>query len=109
MARRQRYRHQIVIQTPTDSQNAYGELTASWATLLTVWAAMESTAAGETLEAGNQVQQNRFLFEVYYNSGITSKCRIKYGSRYFDIEGVYDIDNRGRKMRITAVETDENT
>jgi len=103
----QRYRHQIVIQTPTESQNDFGEVTESWATLITCWASMESGPAGEAFEAGAIVQQNTYAFEIYYNSSVTTKCRIKYGTRYFDIQSVTDPDGRARKLAIVATETQE--
>jgi len=105
----QRYRHQIIIQKPTESGNDYGEVTEAWSTLDTIWASMENAGAGENFEAGSQVQVNDFIFEAYYLSTVTTKNRIKYGDRYFDIEGVENLGNRGRKMRIRATETDENT
>lgn len=105
----QRYRHQIVIEKPTESASAgYGEVSSSWSTLITCWASMENRSSGEIFEAGSQVQTNDFVFETYYNSSVTTKHRINYGTRYFDIEGVENIDNKGRKMRIHAKETDEN-
>lgn len=102
----QRYRHRIVIETPTETQDNYGEITETWETLLTVWASLDNVSAGELFEAGSQVQQNHFVFELYCDSSVTTECRIKYGTRYFDIEGVENVDNRSRKMRIRAIETD---
>jgi len=102
----QRYRHKIVIQTPTESLDDYGEVTESWDTHLTVWASKENVSAGEAFEAGSVVETNTFIFECYYASTVTTDMRISYDSRFFDIEAVENVDNKGRKMRLRATETD---
>lgn len=103
-----RYRHQIVIESPTETTDSYGEVSETWSEVATVWASITPIDATEAFEAGGQVEQKRFTVETYYNSIFTAKCRIKWGSRYLDIQGVNDIDTKQRKMKMTAIETDEN-
>ena len=72
------------------------------------WTAdLSPVAAGEIFEAGGQAQSNAYDIEMHYISDVTTKCRVKYGTRYFDIEGITNREERGRRMILRAVETDE--
>lgn len=90
-------RHQITIQSATETQNAFGEPAKTWATFATVWAAIEPIS-------GREFYQNRQIggeishrVEMRYLSGVTPKMRILYGSRYFDIESVINEKERNVK------------
>lgn len=44
------------------------------------------------------------LFTIRYTNGITSKMRIKFGTRLFNIRAVVNIDEKNELLELTAEE-----
>ena len=97
-------RHRTVIQVATDSVNSYGENTESWATLATVWARFTPKAGREDFEAGSEIQATTYDVEMWYLSTVTTKNRLVYDSRTFEIESITNTDEKNRKMILTCTE-----
>ena len=100
-----RLRHRITIQQPTaGSANAYGETTDTWTTFAEVRAAIIPQTAREFVAAQQVRGTMTHLLEIRALSGITNQMRVKFGTRYLHIDGVIEIDERGREMRLACVE-----
>ena len=97
-------RHQIVIQTPTETQNASGSVSTSWGTFATVFADVRPLSSRETFQMDQDVAERTVRFFIRYISGITHKMRISYDSRVFDIRTVINTGARDRSIEIIAVE-----
>ena len=88
----------IVIQTPTESQNTYGEPISSWGTFATVWAEKKDKPgradAGEKFAEGTEYAFRYVAFYIHYRTGVKNKMRISYDSEYYDIVYIREIGNK---------------
>lgn len=81
----------ILIEQYTTAKDAYGQRVQSWTTYRQVWAKIAYEGGQEDFEA-EQKSVNRIVkFFVRYDSGITEKMRISYGSLYYDINNIEEI------------------
>lgn len=99
-------RHKITIQTNTQSRDAYGGITDSWATDFVTRASINSIGAGER-QGGDRVTGDsifEFIVRVDPANAITPQKRISFDSRTFDIESVQNFEEKGHYLRITATE-----
>jgi SPP1 family predicted phage head-tail adaptor len=97
-------REKITIQTVTAARDSLGGITETVATYKEVWAKVEALRGREYFDARQLHSERMLRFIVRYDSGITHQKRISYDSRSFEIEEVYDPDNRSHWMIILAVE-----
>lgn len=82
-------KHRVTISAPTQVQSsADGSIGETWTTLDTVWASIEPIS---TREQANRQQaalpEATHSVRIRYLSGITSRCKVVYGSRTLDIVG----------------------
>jgi len=92
-----RLRDTVTIETSTVSSTAseYNEPRATWTKLATVRAEIKQADAGETTEAGQVNPEGTVEITIRYLSGVNSKSRIKFGSRYLYPQSViYDPHRR---------------
>jgi SPP1 family predicted phage head-tail adaptor len=104
-----RLRHRVTIQQATEAQNAYGEMTQSWADLATVWGEVRPLMArareGAATEA--EILQARAPYQVRlrYVSGLSPVShRLVYDDRTFELEAVLDPDGRTHELVCVCVE-----
>jgi SPP1 family predicted phage head-tail adaptor len=94
----------VTIEQRTEVQNSTGEVEWTWTTLATVRAAVEPLR-GQEYFASHQLQSSTNVrIRIRYISGVTPKMRVKYGVRYFEIEGVIDPEERHRELQLMCVE-----
>lgn len=97
-------RKRLELQAPTDSVDAYGQPTRTWATYATVWAQVEPTGGSEP-SAGNEQQLERsHNLTIRYRSGVESTHRALYGSRVLNFDSVQNVEEAGVWLLITATE-----
>ncbi len=58
----------------------------------------------ENFSFGHVVTEGYFMFRIRALPGVTSKMRIKFHDRLFEIKRIIDIDERGRILKIIALE-----
>lgn len=97
----------VVIQAPTASRKSGGGQTVSWSTFASVYAWITPKNKNEYLRAMNLDAQTTHKIIIRYNSSITTKMRIKLGSRYFNIQSIIDVDEAHKWSQIDAIETNE--
>ncbi len=98
-------RHLITIEQVTETQTASGALNRSWSTFATAWAQITPTGGRERALGATAFPEAGFLFEMNGAiQGITTKMRINYNNRYFDILNINDMQERGISLTITARE-----
>lgn len=80
-------RERITLQVVTETQSSSGHAAQSWATLATVWAAIDYRASGsdEREMAGRKVAEQMVRFTIRYRADVTEKTRISYNSQVYDI------------------------
>jgi SPP1 family predicted phage head-tail adaptor len=94
----------ITIQTNTPTRGTDGASLDSWADTATVWAQKVNQGSRE-FEAAHKVNsETTDLFIIRYRSGITTKNRVKYGTRLYNIIGAPDPDGGQVKLQLLCKE-----
>ena len=85
----------ITIERATASLNAYGEEALSWATLITVWAELQKTSGlNESISDRQDTATQTLNFKIRSSTdsrAVTTKDRVLYDSKYYDIQGIEEI------------------
>ena len=102
-------RERIVIQTPTETVDDHGGLAVTFATFDTVSAAILPKVGTEPFEDDRYRATQRVVFEIRYLAGITTKMRISYDSRLFDIESIVNVEERNKKLLLITEEVDTSS
>ncbi len=91
----------IIIESPSSSQNAYGEKTFTWATAYTVWAKINWRKSNRKEESQELVQVSDLTFYIR-NIGviILGTYRINYDSNYYYIHGIKEVDGRNQFLEL---------
>lgn len=102
-----RRRHRIVIQSTTQTRDAVGGITDSWATHVSAWASVEPMQVGsrEWLDAQKIAAEVTHRVRMRWQDGITPKMRISWDSRLFDILQVLNRQERSREAVLLVKET----
>lgn len=97
-------RNRIKIQQKSVTRDTFGGETVTWTDVVTVWAAIEPIS-GREYYAAQQVQAEASTrIRIRYYAGITTSMRVLWGTRYFDILSVIDIQERGREIHLMCKE-----
>lgn len=84
----------VVIQTPVETADEYGQPKKTWHTLIVCWARIDPLVGRERYVAAQEIGTMTNRITVRYNSKtavITSAHRVIYGKRIFDITAVRDL------------------
>lgn len=97
------YRHRIDIQSSTDTVDALGETTQTWATLIECVPASKNVGEAREVTIGGQTKSVRtVLFKTRYDDRILIGQRISHGGSAYDITDVRDPKGYCRNLEITA-------
>lgn len=92
----------IVIQSTTQTRETDGGIIDTWGTYATRYASITYTRkAGESNEASRKTSLYQAIFNVRRDSltkNITTKMRVSYDSKYWDIRAVSERSDEYRKM-----------
>jgi len=94
----------VTIQAVTEAEDAYGTHAASWGTFATVWAAFEPLKAYEKYQAAQLQTPVTHKVTMRYLSGLTTKHRILWGTRVFNIVEVINVNEQDVLHVLKAVE-----
>lgn len=100
-------RHRITIQERTETRDAIGGFSETWATLsgnASVPAAIWPIKSAEALDAQKLENQVTHRIRIRYRSGITTKHRIVFGSRTFQIVSLMNPDERNIMLDMLTTE-----
>lgn len=78
-------------------QSGSGEPDVAWATLATVYAAIEPLSGRELFAAQEHHSEVNYRIRIRKRSDVDAKMRVKYGTRYFATKYVFDKDEAGRE------------
>ena len=96
-------RYRIEIQSYLTVQDGEGFETKQWETIYTVWADITPVSASEYFASNREEISVTNKIYIRYLPGITSKMRIKYGDRMFNLESVLAEQRKGY-LTLMAVE-----
>ena len=86
-----RLKNRVLLQNHTESKSSTGFPTKTWATVLTVWAAIEAQRGQESESADELVATLRTNIILRYSSALSAidaTWRVKFGTRIFSIVSV---------------------
>ena len=96
--------HRLVLEAPVETPDGAGGVTRSFAEVATLWAAVQpSGAAGEIVAAATGATvTHRILIRA--RSDVTTRHRLREGTRIFRIVALREQDGTGRFTEIAAEE-----
>jgi len=97
-------RHKIVIQTSTEANNSLGEPIQTWTTFATVRAGVSPLAGRETFRLDQVSADSDVKFTIRHLDSVTTKMRISYDSRIFDIQSIANVNERDRMLILMCKE-----
>ena len=99
-----RLRKRIVLEQPLSQADGAGGLTLSWQEFATIWAEILPRRASENLFAGQLENRASHKIMLRYLAGIDTKMRIKFGTRYFNIISILNVEERNKMLEISVEE-----
>jgi len=96
--------NRIKVQVLTQSTDSQGGYTDAWADLYTLWASIKQLSQREAFYGQQMESPATHRFMVRYVSGITTKHRVLFGSRTFNITRVNNLEEKNVWLEIDAVE-----
>tara|TARA_R110000787_G_scaffold222868_1_gene331310 strand:+ start:254 stop:595 length:342 start_codon:yes stop_codon:yes gene_type:complete len=84
---------------------AGGGQTETWTVETTLWASVIPKTSNYLLNDSNKINKTTQEIIIRATSILTSKKKIRFDSRFFDIDSFFDVDERGRFVKIKAMET----
>lgn len=97
-------RNQIVIQTVTESRDSLGGVSESWATYATVRASIEPLKGTEKFQDKTTLSEVDLKVRIRYLAGVTTKMRILFGTRIFNIHSIINYNEMNRELTLYCVE-----
>jgi len=97
-------RHKVTIQSRVESQGSTGEVTWTWEDVATVHAAVEPLTGREAIAAQQVQSEATVKVRIRYREGITTKMRVKHGSRYYGIEAVLQMYGEFKEVQLMCKE-----
>lgn len=94
----------VTIQTPSTTQDDYGQPTQLWTDVLTTWAAIRAATSKEVYAASSFVSQVSHIVTIRWRPGIQAKQRIIYRDRIFEIQALSDPDERRISLNLLCIE-----
>lgn len=78
--------------------------TETWATTYTEWVFIRPIFASEIIKSNREEMTISHRIKMDYRTGILPSLKIVWGSREFDINSVFNIDEANREIEILATE-----
>lgn len=97
-------RHSVEIQQTATAADTTGDPVESWSTYKRVRAAI-SPLSGREFENAQRISSDiTTQITLRYETGITTEHRIKFGSRYFNIHFIKNVDERDKQLILLCSE-----
>lgn len=93
----------VAIQTGTESRDASGGVSISWATTTTVWGSRLDQGGREFRAVGAQFAEANAAFRIRFYSGLTPKHRLQCESVTYDVLGI--IEEGRREFQLIAAKS----
>jgi SPP1 family predicted phage head-tail adaptor len=102
-----KFLHKVTFQDFTAASDGAGGLTQTWADTHIAYANIEPLRGNEGLEAEQLVGKKMFKFTTRYASEVASidnQTRIKFGTRYFNVHTIINLNEENEFLEIMAWE-----
>jgi SPP1 family predicted phage head-tail adaptor len=97
-------RHRLILEAPVETADGAGGVTRSYATVATLWAAVAPIGARALVEADSLAEAVTHRITIRARNGMTTRHRLREGTRVFRVVTLRDADGRGRFTEIIAQE-----
>ena len=97
-------RHVVTIQTASESQDSFGEPIKTWGSNSTAWASIQPLSGRELLTAQQYYAEATHRVIMRHSTAITPAVRLKFGTRYLQVNSVSDRDERGEQVECICTE-----
>jgi len=84
----------IIIQSPSASQAADGQMVNTWATFATEWAYIKHLSGISAIKADADTSNVKASIQILKRAGINAGMRALFGSTVYDIQTVAPADDR---------------
>jgi len=101
-----RLNKRVTIQSPSESQDEYGQPTQDWTDVCSTWAGIRAATSKEVYAASSFVSKVSHVVTIRWRSGIEADQRILYRSRIFEIQAVSDPDESRVELNLLSLEID---
>ena len=98
-----RLKHSITIETPTRTQDAYGQPIETFGTYVKRKCDIMTTIGKENFNKFQEFNEHSVIFKVRYDNltkDISEKMRVLYNSKYYDVEGIVDFNMMRKEIHI---------
>lgn len=102
-----RLNKRITVQQATETRNSVGDPIPSWTTYAIRWASVEPLNGREYFAAKQTQSETSIRMRLRYDSvtkSVTTKMRVSWDSRFFDIESVIRPRERGDEVILMCIE-----
>jgi SPP1 family predicted phage head-tail adaptor len=90
-----RLRHRLVLEGPERTEDGAGGADVAWEPVATVWAVIETRAAGERVMGEAVTAEATHRVTIRHRTDIAPEMRFRGGARVFEIVGLLpDLDRR---------------
>ncbi len=83
-----RLSHRVTIESPTYTQDSYGDPTPDWVTVAEVWAAIEPLSVREFMAAQSEQSKVSARITIRHRSDLSADMRILHNGKIYNIEGI---------------------
>lgn len=99
-----RLRQKVTLEKASETADGAGGCAIAWSSLASFYADIRPQGADEAYRQGKV--QDKLTHRIYcrYRADIKTEYRLKYETRYFNIKGIKNIDERDRFLELTCSE-----
>lgn len=90
------------VQEPIETSDGAGGYTPTWARKCDIWAMVEESGGSEGVVASRLQTTTSLVFTTHYRDDITTKDRIFFEDKYFNIFRVENIDRKDQFLAVYA-------
>lgn len=105
MIRAGQLRHSVTIQRAIETRGADGSTAQTWITYASVFAAIEPVSGREYFAAQAEGSDVTHRVTIRYIKGLTTKDRVLFGTRTFDIESILNTGELNAELVLMCSET----
>lgn len=97
-------RNRVTIQSVAKTADGGGGYADVWSDVYSAWAAIKPVNGLERIQAMQMETPVTHHIMMRYDSRLTTAHRIKFGSRYFNVNQVINVAERGEWLDVVAIE-----
>ena len=95
----------VTIKSATDTRTATGGNTQAWdTTVCTIYCKISTTGQREIVRYGAVATQGSFVFEGWWQTGITTDMRAYWDDRTFEIVSSINVDEMNKQIALVVKE-----